>query len=528
MSKVYNQIIAMFVVGLFLVACSQSETASAPAEGNRTIYGASQKGPFIKGTEVTLYGMDEGLIQTGAHFTTKVDNNRGEYSLKKINLDDRYAWLVANGYYIDELTGDTSMQKISLNSLVDLQDRDHVNINILTHLSFNRIRYLVKNGMPVGEAKRQAENEVLAAFGFTEVAESFDQLDIMGNAEGDAKLLAISLMMLTAANVGEVTSRLASIAMDLEEDGVWSDTALIRQVKDLVSLDNHYGTYKKVRQNLAGVGASEIPDYQKYLDQFASPWDSIWGHCNNQDEVKRTTRFNDSLYSRVICRDGIWKYYIGPRNEGDAPVDTAGKYGTLVDERDGHVYKTLDVTLENGKVVTWMANLLEYVPQNSVREGNRYVPGVGREYYGYQPLDYPIREPFNYYDRDMDEQVAHQLAYGEFVQGVCPDGWHLPYGEEWEILWRTMKNDYQIRELLVYSQYTDSGAENSFDENHKYYVDFEYNFTLFLYDDHGFVVAHTWDWNTSREFHQDLIYPVRCVKNWEGGLAVFEDLINKI
>ena len=92
--------------------------------------------------------MDEKLIQTGSHFTTKIDNNRGEYSLKRIKLDDRYAWLVANGYYIDEMMGDTSAQKISLNSLVDLQDRDHANINILTHLSFNRIRHLVKEGMP--------------------------------------------------------------------------------------------------------------------------------------------------------------------------------------------------------------------------------------------------------------------------------------------------------------------------------------------------------------------------------------------
>lgn len=124
---------------------------------------------------------------------------------------------MANGYYIDEMTGDTSTQKISLNSLVDLQNRDQVNINILTHLSFDRIRYLVKQGRPVVGAKRQAEIEVMAAFGFSELAESFDQLDIMGSAEGDAKLLAISVMVLTAANVGDVTSRLARIAMDLEK-----------------------------------------------------------------------------------------------------------------------------------------------------------------------------------------------------------------------------------------------------------------------------------------------------------------------
>ena len=89
MSKVYSQIIALLAVGVLLVACSEAGSSSASTEGDRTIYGSSQKGPFVKGTEVILYGMDEKLIQTGSHFTTKIDNNRGEYSLKRIKLDDR-------------------------------------------------------------------------------------------------------------------------------------------------------------------------------------------------------------------------------------------------------------------------------------------------------------------------------------------------------------------------------------------------------------------------------------------------------
>ena len=511
MSKGYKQISVLFVLGMLLAACSQNDSSSALSEGSRTIYGTSQKGPFVKGTEVTLYGMDEGLIQTGTHFSTEIDNNSGEYTLKKINLENRYAWLVANGYYIDEMTGDTSAQKISLNSLVDLQDRDHVNINILTHLSFNRIRYLVKNGNPVDKAKRQAEKEVLGAFGFSESEESFEDLDILNNGESDAKLLAISLMMLTAANVGEVTSRLASIAMDLEEDGIWDDSVLIAQMKRFVSMDNHDGVYKGVMQNLKNMGATEIPDFQKYLKQFASPWDSTWEHCLNQDEVWRTTRFNDSLYSRVICRDGVWKYYHGARDEGDEPVDTAGKYGTLVDERDGHVYKTLDVKMENGRIATWMASLLEYEPKNSFKADARNVPGVGREYYGYQVFDYPADEKFSYVGLEAD--IHNQMLFSEFIQGICPDGWHLPYVEEWRSLWDAMRDDYETRELFVYLQYTDSGAKKSLDKSSRFYVDFEYNFTLELLDDLGFVVENVWNWNSNRVFHRDLYYPVRCVKN---------------
>ena len=516
MSKGYKQISVLFVLGMLLAACSQNDSSSAMSEGSRTIYGTSQKGPFVKGTEVTLYGMDEGLIQTGTHFSTEIDNNRGEYSLKRIKLDDRYAWLVANGYYIDEMTGDTSAQKISLNSLVDLQNRDQVNINVLTHLSFDRIRYLVKQGQSVVGAKRQAEIEVMAAFGFSELAESFDQLDILGSAEGDAKLLAISVMVLTAANVGDVTSRMARIAMDLEKDGSWDDTTLIQQIKGLVSMANHDGVYKKVKENLVKLGATDIPDFQKYLDKFASPWDSTWEHCSNENEVKRTTHFNDSLYSHVICRDGIWKYYRGPRDEGDPPVDTTGKYGTLVDERDGHVYKTLDIKMESGRIATWMASLLEYEPTNGVKEETRYVPGVGREYFGYQALGWPIDR--NLVSEDEDAEIGNKMLFYEFIQGVCPDGWHLPYYEEWDYLWDVLRDDYETRELLVYLQYVDSGTKVSLDTKHVgYYVDFEYAFSLLEGGSpYRFRVRNIWNWNEDDSvIHISEYYPIRCVKDWE-------------
>lgn len=49
-------------------------------------------------------------------------------------------------------------------------------------------------------------------------------------------------------------------------------------------------------------------------------------------------------------------------------MDTTGKYGTFVDERDGHVYKTLDVKMESGRIATWMASLLEYEPPSGVKK----------------------------------------------------------------------------------------------------------------------------------------------------------------
>ena len=449
MSRKNIYILSLLAAGAILSACSQAESGSASTENARTIYGASQKGPFIKGAEVTLYGMDESLHQTGTHFSTEIENNQGEYTLKNMELDDRYAWLNANGFYIDEITGDTSAQKISLNSLVDLQNRDHVNINILTHLSFDRIRRLVKEGKSVDEAKREAEKEVLNAFGFSDDGESFDQLDISGAGKGDAKLLAISLIMLTAEDMGVVTSRMATIALDLETDGVLDDTVLVNQMKKDVSMAGHDGVYNRVRENLINVGATDVSDFQTYVDLFAAPWDSSWGlayRCGNQDEVR----------DGHICRGGVWKTYIGPRVEGDAPVDSTGKSGTLVDKRDGKAYKTLDVKLNDGTTATWMVSNLALKPKVESVGGHEWFadPEKGGVYHVCQALD------------ALDEETCESEAYRsgimdkvlrkENVQGICPEGWHLPQSHERETLDESVKDDYQTRELLAYLRYSET------------------------------------------------------------------------
>ena len=430
-------IASLLAAGAILMACSDS--GSAPSENARTIYGMSQKGPFVKGTEVTLYGMNENLLQSGTHFSTTITNDQGGYTLKNVELENRYAWLNANGYYIDEITGDSSAQKISLNSLVDFQGRDHANINILTHLSFDLIRHLVKNGKAVDEAKREAEKEVLAAFGFADGGESFDQLDIQGSGEGDAKLLAVSLIMLTAEDMATVTERMASLALDLESDGVLDDSTLIGQMKKDVSMASHDAVYKKVRENLMNMGFANVAEFQKYVEQFAAPWDSTWGtwvRCGSQDEVR----------DGRICRNGVWKSYFGPRADGDSPVDTAGKYGSLVDNRDDKVYKTLDIEMNDGATVTWMVSNLAYEP--AMDEGLGYAYGIC------QVLNAPDKETCS--SETFRSEIREKISHKENVQGICPEGWHLPQSHDWEKLNEASDGDYRIRELFEYLHYNET------------------------------------------------------------------------
>jgi uncharacterized protein (TIGR02145 family) len=547
MSKINLAIFTLLVAGTFFTACSQLESGSDASGSARTISGKSQKGPFVKGTKVTLYGMDEKLKQTGTHFSTEIDNDQGEYSLKKIDLDDRYAWLNANGYFINELNGERSSQTISLNSLVDLQDLDHVNINVLTHLAFDRIRYLVKQGKTVGEAKRQAEKEVMTAFGFSEETEAFDQLDILGNSEDDAKLLAISLIMLTGKDMGEVASTMAAISLDLEKDGTWDDTVLIRRTKDLVSMDYHDGVFDDAKVGLEPVydydsyytyyngghdttvpnikewvKVAEVPDFKKFLKQFASPWDSVWGHCSTQDEVRRTTNFEEKR--RVICRSGEWRPYAGERDEGDPPVDTTGKYGSFVDERDGIVYKTLDIELKNGDTVTWMASLLEYDTQNgddSIPNNRRkayaqgmsaYRPGVGRGYTTCQIFGYSTGEMCE--SRSSSTvYIRKQMNPYESVQGICPDGWHIPNNQEWDDMADAIEDNLEMRELMRHPQYPNLG------QNEVYWVLFYYNYTIipsnsyFPNSAYSVYASAIRDYRVPSYVEDGLLFGLRCVKD---------------
>lgn len=60
---------------------------------------------------------------------------------------------------------------MSLRALVDLSDETTVNVNLLTHLKYQRIQKLIVEGMKFGEANRQAQKELFTAFGLQKYAE---------------------------------------------------------------------------------------------------------------------------------------------------------------------------------------------------------------------------------------------------------------------------------------------------------------------------------------------------------------------
>ena len=138
----------------FMWACSDGDKTagtSEEAEGivaitNREIAGVSQKGPFLVGSSVAIQELDgHTFSQTGNSFRASVKSDQGDFVVKGVNLASQYALLEVSGYYRNEVTGQNSQGIIVLNAVTDLTDRNHVNVNLLTHLSAGRILVLVQN-----------------------------------------------------------------------------------------------------------------------------------------------------------------------------------------------------------------------------------------------------------------------------------------------------------------------------------------------------------------------------------------------
>ena len=128
------------------------------------VKGKVEKGPFISGSEISLQPMDAQLQVLGSMFNTSITDNTGSFSLGQQEFTTPYAEFMANGYFFNEVKGTLSNGTLTLRALVDLRDNTTINVNVLTHLKYARIKNLVASGKKFNEANKQAQKELLNAF----------------------------------------------------------------------------------------------------------------------------------------------------------------------------------------------------------------------------------------------------------------------------------------------------------------------------------------------------------------------------
>jgi hypothetical protein len=202
---------------LILFSCSEKDEKKIVS-----LKGVVQKGPFQTGTNITIYELDKSLNQTGKSFNTTVYDDFGNFDIQNIEIGSDFIEVVADGFYFNEKQGEASDNKLVLKTIADVSNSEKVNINILTYLETERIKFLVQNQkLDFADAKQQAEEEILGIFKFETNSDSnFESLDISTKGELNNKLAAISLILLQNNTASELSNNLTEICFDLKDDGV--------------------------------------------------------------------------------------------------------------------------------------------------------------------------------------------------------------------------------------------------------------------------------------------------------------------
>ena len=440
------------------------------------ISGLVQKGPYINGTQIILYVLDDKLAQTGKVFNTQITDNKGSFELNNVELSSKYVQLSANGYYFNESSNAITISQLQLNALTDITDASTININILTHLEKRRVEYLVKGGKTFTEAKKTAQQEILAIFGIslTQSAVS-EKLDIAAAGDANAVLLAVSLIIQGNLSVGDLSELLATISSDIEEDGILnSETVKATLTSNAKSLN--LGAIREnlsIRYQKSAISAA-IPDFEKYITNTflkktsekpivevrpSTPFDnhsaSMYGIVN-PNGAKTTVSFEygkTESYGTSVIADvspdgtalegwvGIWvfaelknldslttyHYRIKAENENGITYSADSSFITLKDKIS---------YLAPGKEVTigtqvWMQKNLD-VP--SYRNGD-LIPEVK------DPTTWTNLKTgaWCYYNNDSAKYAAiYGRMYNWYAvndpRGLAPEGWHIPSTSEWGIL----------------------------------------------------------------------------------------------
>ncbi|WP_173475178.1 FISUMP domain-containing protein [Fibrobacter succinogenes] len=388
---------AIAVVSLILAACS-SEKVAGGASGDAGVVaikdldvaGLAQKGPFVKGSEVTVQGLDCKTMEfTEEKFTGKVKSNKGDFGVDDVNLSASCALFEVSGYYLNEFTGEKSSNKLTLHAISDLSDRKSVNINVLTELEYERVMNLVsKEKMSFADAKMQAEKEVLASLGIMDLFESFEGMSIYEKGDGNSTLLATSVLLQSDLNAEELTDRIDAIASSITKTGEWNDEKTKTKMADWASAAKDDGKFETVRDNLEKwSGSDEIPAFEEVVEEFGT--------------------------------------------------------ASMIDPRDKKVYKVVKIEVPDSNYSqVWMAENLNYadsVKTPSLKGGNWCYNNeekncqVGGRYYSWAAAIDSVALA-----NDSKEPLV--CGYGKkcgldrAVQGICPDGWHLPSIYEWGLL----------------------------------------------------------------------------------------------
>jgi len=378
-------LVAAFVLALtFTFSCSGDDSGgNTPAPRKEKISGVSQKGPFNAAT-VKIYRLDAKKKKIGDPVKVKTDP-KGKF---EIEIEEaQYISIEVTGYYANEAKGGQSNDTITLYAVADVSNKDsaNVNINVFTHLEYERV---LESTKAFDVAKKEAQTKVLAALGMGEINVNSESLSLFGNTPNDAKLLTASVLLQADRETGAVSNLLRDIGDKIKDGGDLSQQTKDELLEGAKWVKTHIST---VRNNIRELD----PDAQVSVDSI----------------------------NKIIERIDDSSPPIDINSSSSRPSSSSMKEeGSLTDIRDGKTYKTVIIGSQ-----IWMAENLNYAVSSSSRcYGD--IPAncetYGRLYDWATAMGISSSYNSNFYNQSSSPNY----------RGICPDGWHIPSSEDWKTL----------------------------------------------------------------------------------------------
>ena len=409
------------------------------------LIGFAQKGAFKFNSPVYLREALNDTLKFGKDtIKDEVSGNNGEFVIPSLNLMNPRISLEVKGQYKNEVTGKYSTKAITLQALVELPKTDvdeprtkvKANINLLTHLEYDRALKLVRKGYGLKAAKKQAQQEIMNALALNVQTQndSNDKAELL-EIQNHGLLLAVSLLFLGDDNEDSIAKNIKQFREDIADNGAWDKNQNKVKMADW-AYDLEFGD---IHKNIAHWNLSKASDFQIYLNQF---WSNVYGigecaagRANELIKNQNAKSVNKERY--FVCRNtaGVLAWDTATVYEADTYgwEDGEDGEGEIYHQKyvyDEQIQKWREPKLIETHIGKCTAKLDGETVTNPINDGK--FKCLNNEWLAQK--DGSVTYKF----AEVNGQIWFTWSYGwysdELSLGPCPTGWRLPSREDWQAL----------------------------------------------------------------------------------------------
>jgi len=404
---------------IFTLSCSDTDNMGNDRISSRKerVSGVSQKGPFAEGANVKVYELNRNMERVGEPYQGTTDGN-GNFVIEMENVIlSPYVSLEVSGKYFNEVSGEQSDGTITLNAVADVSKKNVVNINVFTHLEYDKVIKLAQDGEKFEVAKKAAQKEVLNALGIDESVaknKSSEDMSLFGSSPSDSVLLVASVLLQATS---DVSSLLDEISSEIKDNGTLNVST---KAKVKSGLEYVYANMDIVMNNILKLDSSARVPSRDDIKEIVKGIDSDTSRSvplSSSSIVRSSSSLYLSSSSRTPSSSGSGSYY---SSSGGINYSSSSS-SSFRDSRDDKTYKWVKIGTQ-----TWMAENLNYNAVNSKCYNN--VTANCTQYGRLYDWATAMGRDSTYNDK----------LYGKGdeikIQGICPNGWHIPNKAEWDTL----------------------------------------------------------------------------------------------